>query len=401
MAMAAFSLIGLCALVGLAVDTGYFFDSRRRLQTAADAAALAGAEQLRRAGTTQPVTAANAAATANGFTNGVSGTTITVHNPPSSGDYTSDTNYVEAIITQDRPTLFMGILGLSTGRASARAVAGVQDLPNCIYALSPTGTGLSIGGSGSTLSAACGIVVDSSDSSALGAGSGSVFGTSVTVTGGISGTCTSTDPAGCRTGIPPQADPLASRAVPQFSSSCDYVDTNLAGPLPVSINPGVYCNGINVGSHAVVTFQPGVYVLLGGGLSVSGNSTVQGSGVTFYNTAQGSHSYGPMSISGGTLGFLSAPTSGPMEGMLFFQDRTITPKSSGSNNVVAGGSGLYLEGIFYFPTTNLSFTGGGSYSVNYTIMVASTITISGNSVLSANFSSLASGNPVKKITLAE
>src|SRR2546426_8954821 len=77
LAMTAVSLIALCALVGLAADTGYFFDNRRRIQTAA-AAALAGAEQLRRAGTTQVVTAANSAATANGFTDGVSGTTITV-----------------------------------------------------------------------------------------------------------------------------------------------------------------------------------------------------------------------------------------------------------------------------------------------------------------------------------
>src|SRR5437867_6191894 len=143
MAMGAFSLIALCALVGLAVDTGYFFDSRRRIQTAADAAALAGAEQLRRAGSTQPVVAANNAAVANGFTNGASGTTVAVRNPPTSGDYTTNSAYVEAIITQDRPTLFMGILGLSTGRVSARAVAGVQDSTNCIYALSPTGTGLS------------------------------------------------------------------------------------------------------------------------------------------------------------------------------------------------------------------------------------------------------------------
>src|SRR2546426_1863430 len=88
LAMGAFSLIALCALVGLAADSGYFFENRRRLQTAADAAALAGAEQLRRAGTTQLVTAAGNAATANGFTDGVSGTSIAVRNPPSSGYYT-------------------------------------------------------------------------------------------------------------------------------------------------------------------------------------------------------------------------------------------------------------------------------------------------------------------------
>ena len=400
MAMGAFSLIALCALVGLAADTGYFFEHRRRIQTAADAAALAGAAQLRRDGTYQ--SAAENAAAANGFTAGVSGTTVAVHNPPSSGYYTSDANYVEAIITQDRPTLLMGILGLSTGRVSARAVAGVHDSPNCLYALGRTGTALSINGRGSTLSAACGIIVDStSTSDALSAGSGSVFGTSVSVAGGISGSCYTTDPAGCRTGIPPQPDPLATRATPSFSSSCDHVNTQINGGT-AALTPGVYCNGITIAAGAVVTFQPGVYILNGGGLSVTGNSTVHGNGITFYNTGSSQYSYAPLNIGGGTLGFLFAPSSGPMEGMLFFQDRTITPtKSSLSNNVIAGGSGLNVEGIFYFPTTNVSFTGGGNVSINYTVLVAQTIAVGGNTALSANYTSLVDGNPIKKITLAE
>jgi len=400
--MAAFSLIALCALVGLAADTGYFFDCKRQMQTAADAAALAGAEQLRRGGNGQIVSAADAAAASNGFTNNVSGTSIAVHIPPSSGYYTSDGSYVEAIITQDRPTLFMRVLGIPTGRASARAVAGVQDLPNCIYALSQTGTGLATNGSGSSLSAACGIVVNSSAASALNAGSGAVFGTSVAVTGTYSGSCSSSDPSGCRTGVPPQPDPLAQLADPQFSG-CDFgapTPVNVSGGV-VTLNPGVYCNGISIGSGASVTFQPGVYILNGGGLSVSGNSTIQGTGVTFYNTAQGKYSYAPVTLTGGTLGFLNAPTSGPTEGILFFQDRTITPKSGKSTNVIAGSSNLNFTGTFYFPTTDLTFSGGGQVSANYTIFVARTITVGGNTTLSANFSSLQDGNPIKKITLAE
>ena len=400
--MSALSLIALCALVGLAADTGYFFDCKRQMQTAADAAALAGAEQLRRAGNGQIVSAADAAAASNGFTNNVNGTSIQVHIPPSSGYYTSDGSYVEAIITQDRPTLFMRVLGIPTGRASARAVAGVQDLPNCIYALSQTGTGLATNGSGASLSAACGIVVNSSAASALNAGAGAVFGTSVAITGTYSGSCSSSEPSGCRTGVPPQPDPLAQLADPQFSG-CDFGEptpVKVSGGV-VSLNPGVYCNGISITSGASVTFQPGVYILNGGGLSVNGNSTIQGTGVTFYNTARGNYSYGPVNLTGGTLGFLNAPTSGPTGGILFFQDRTITPKSGKSTNVIAGSSNLNFNGTFYFPTTNLTFSGGGQVATNYTIMVAKTVVVGGNTTLSANFSSLQDGNPIKKITLAE
>jgi len=400
--MTAFSLIALCALVGLAADTGYFFDCKRQMQTAADAAALAGAEQLRRAGNGQIVSAADAAAASNGFTNNVNGTSIQVHIPPSSGYYTSDGSYVEAIITQDRPTLFMRVLGIPTGRASARAVAGVQDLPNCIYALSQTGTGLATNGSGSSLSAACGIVVNSSAASALNAGAGAVFATSVAITGTYSGSCSTSDPSGCRTAVPPLPDPLAQLADPQFSG-CDFGEptpVKVSGGV-VSLNPGVYCNGISITSGASVTFQPGVYILNGGGLSVNGNSTIQGTGVTFYNTARGKYAYAAVNLTGGTLGFLYAPTSGPTEGILFFQDRTITPKSSQSTNVIAGSSNLNFNGTFYFPTTNLTFSGGGQVATNYTIIVAKTVVVGGNTTLSANFSSLQDGNPIKKITLAE
>src|SRR2546422_9802671 len=366
LAMAAFSLIALCALVGLAADTGYFFDYKRQMQTAADAAALAGAEQLRRGGNGngQIVNAADAAAASNGFTNNVNGTGIQVLFPPGSGYYTSDGSYVEAIISQTRPTLFMGILGLQSAKVSARAVAGVQDSPNCIYALSQTGAGLATNGSGSSLSAACGIVVNSS----LNAGSGAVFGTSVAITGTYSGSCSTSDPSGCRTGVPPQPDPLAQVADPQYSG-CDFgapTPVNVSGGV-VTLNPGTYCNGISIGSGASVTFQPGVYILNGGGLSGSGNSTIQGTGGTFYNTAQGKYSYGPVTLTGGTLGFLSAPTSGPTEGILFFQDRTIIPKSGKSTNVIAGSSNLNFTGTFYFPTTDLTFSGGGQVSANYTI----------------------------------
>jgi len=402
MVLTAIGLIALCAVVGLAADIGYFFDYRRRMQTGVDAAALAGAEQLRRGGTTNMASAAQAAAATDGFTDGTDGTQVAVYNPPLSGYYAGNPSYVEAIITQTRPTLFMGILGLQSAKVSTRAVAGTQDSPNCVYTLSPTG-GLSLGGSKATLSAACGIVVNSSAAGALDAGAGTVFGTSVAITGTYSGSCNTQDPAGCRTGVPGEPDPLATLADPQFSG-CDFGTSN--SPVKINggvatLNPGVYCGGIAITAGATVTFAPGVYILNGGGLSVQGNSTIQGMGVTFYNTAGGLYNFAPVNIAGGTLGFLSAPTSGPMEGMLFFQNRTIVPQSGKGTNVIAGSSNLNFSGAFYFPTTALTFTGGGQVAINYGILVASSITVSGNTTLSADYSSLPDGNLIKKVTLAE
>jgi len=98
-----------------------------------------------------------------------------------------------------------------------------------------------------------------------------------------------------------------------------------------SLGPGVYCGGISASSGANVTFTPGTYVLNGGGLNVSAGSTLNGTSVTFYNTGD-NKTFGRISISGGTMGSLTAPRSGPMEGMLFFQDRTITAKATNTRS---------------------------------------------------------------------
>jgi len=125
---------------------------------------------------------------------------------------------------------------------------------------------------------------------------------------------------------------------------------------------------------------------------------LNGTGVTFYNTASGSNAYKPVSISGGTIGTLSAPTSGPMEAMLFFQDRAIR---SSQTNTISGGSTLNLAGAVYFLTTPLNFSGNSSGDADYTILVASLITFTGASRLNADYGSLQNGDPITRVALAE
>ncbi len=394
--MTAIALVVIVALIAVAADMGYFFDYRRRMQTGADGAAMAGAEQLRRDATdTQVQPAAIAAAATNGFTNGASGAQVVINHPPSTGFYAGNDRFVEAIISQARPTIFMGILGFQSATVGTRAVAGAQDSPNCIYALHPTANhALNTTGS-AAVNAACGVVVDSSSSSAMNSsGSAGVTATSIAVTGGTSGCCFSPTP---QTGVPPEPDPLAARAAPTFSG-CDYVNTQINGATR-TLSPGTYCNGITINnSSSNVTFMPGVYVLNGGGFVVTGGAAINGTGVTFYNTGGVGYAYKPVAISGGSTGTLSAPTSGPMEGILFFQDRTIT---ADANNAVTGASTLNIKGALYFPTQHLDFSGGSSASTGCDLIVASTITFSGPSSLGAACTDFANGTPIKKIALAE
>ena len=85
--LVAFSLPLLIGFIGIATDVGALFKDKRTMQTAADAAAIAGALDLNSAGQ-QPrhlgnvVLAAQDASAANGFTDSRNGVHVTVNDPP-------------------------------------------------------------------------------------------------------------------------------------------------------------------------------------------------------------------------------------------------------------------------------------------------------------------------------
>jgi hypothetical protein len=165
----------------------------------------------------------------------------------------------------------------------------------------------------------------------------------------------------------------------------------------MTLNPGVYCNGIGVsGVGVLASLNPGLYVLDGGGLSVSGGSNIQGTGITFYNT-HGATSYEPIVVSGGSDTSLSAPASGTYEGILFFEDRSIT---SVAQNTLSGASTATFQGALYFLNSPLVFSGGSSVSTPYAVIVANTLTISGPSTLGSDYSSLASATSPARETAA-
>src|SRR3989442_9573570 len=131
---AAFLLTVLVGFMGLATDVGYFVDYRRRMTTAADAAAVAGAWELKRNGGTSRFEAiAKKAAADNGFTDSTDGVSVKVNRPPTSGDNVGDTNFIEVLINQPRPTFFLRALNIKSTAVAARAGAGPSDAPGCIY----------------------------------------------------------------------------------------------------------------------------------------------------------------------------------------------------------------------------------------------------------------------------
>jgi hypothetical protein len=396
--LASFSIAMLLGMVGLSTDVGMLWRVRREAQTAADAAAVAGSRAL---GQGLNATAAATQMTGlNGFTNGANGVTVAVNNPPLGGAYAGNSNYVETVVTQAANTYFLRALGYTTVNVSARAVAGGISSPNCLYTIDPSGSGaLDMTGSGS-ISSSCGIAVDSSSSNALTAtGSMSITATSVGVVGNYSLTGSGSITPTPITGIASSADPLSYVQAPTVGA-CTYTGTSYTGSGSKTLTPGVYCGGISFTGSYTATFSPGTYVLLGGGLDVTGSATLSGTGVTFYLTKNSSYPYHPISLTGSTRTNFSAPTSGPLAGILFFQDRSVPVGSSAST--VTGSSASSWDGALYFPTTKLSYTGSSSGS-GYTILVAYDLSMtgSGTMTLGSNYSSLPNGSPIKSNALYE
>lgn len=130
-------------------------------------------------------------------------------------------------------------------------------------------------------------------------------------------------------------------------------------------------------------------------MTVNSSALVKGAGVTFYNTAGGASwgcaasSIASVSINGQAQMQLTAPTSGSLVGMLFFEDRS---QYFGGGAKINGGSSSSFDGALYFKNSNLQFAGTNSTN-GYMVLVADTISINGTTTIGNNYSTLSNPNP--------
>jgi hypothetical protein len=205
-------------------------------------------------------------------------------------------------------------------------------------------------------------------------------------------------------GIAPVSDPLAYLPPPEVAG-CGTVNYSITSGTAI-LNPGVYCGdsghaAIQIGGTSQVTLNPGMYVVNGGGVQISGTSSLTGNGVTIYNTGAVS-TYKPIIAQDSSVMDLRAPTSGVYEGILLFNDRTVSMGAGGGPNILGGSSGSRLEGVLYFPSVGLELTNGQAPTADYTIVVARQLGVSGNAfTVNGNYSSLANGSPIKVSALYE
>ena len=376
--MAVLFLFFLMSFVGFATDVGMFLHAKRNMQIAADAAAIAGAKEIRVQLAGLPASVANiqaagkAASAQNGFTDGVNGTTVNVYPPPVDGPNINKAGYVEAVVTQPQHTFFFGLLGFTSMPVAARAVAfnGAKNDIQCVRANDKNGADtIHLQGSFTVDAPGCTVIDNSNDPNALvfTGGGGTLNAGFVGVVGGATGQTGDSSPAPT-TGIPQTSDPLASQVtapLPSTWGTCAApVGTNW-GPTPPS-KIVCYSGNITVGSGVTVNMAAGTYVFTGN-LDLGGHGTINGTGVTLYFPPGGSLGGGG---NGNTTLNLTAPlptdTTALYPGILIYEDANNTSTVSFNGTPI-----LNMTGIIYAPSAELDLSGNTNMTLAADLIVGS------------------------------
>ena len=364
----------LLGFAGLAVDVVSWYSEKRVVQASANAAAVAAAlETFRGASRTGSAAAATSDAERNGFD--PASDSIIVESPPSSGSFAGKAGAV-AVTVRRRATVYFAQAFLRTpveiaGRAVA--LADSEGANTCVWVLDAAQrASLKVAG-GADVTLDCGVVVNSRDSEALTqSGTGSCLtATRIKVVGGLSGDCVQ---GLKRTGIAPVADPLAALAAPVYGGCDQRSNIKVNSSQTRTLDPGVYCGGIDVMAGGQLHLNPGTYVLDGAGLKVASSGKLTGSEVFIYSSENSGNSAG-IGISGGASVSLSAPRTGRYAGMLFYHDRRSPTNVTHS---FTGGSGMQLDGTLYFPNQDLQFAGGSSAAQTSSVLIARTLSFTGH-----------------------
>jgi Flp pilus assembly protein TadG len=341
----------LVGTMALALDGGVLYLQRRQAQTAADAAALAGAYAY---STTPTLAAAQTAAKSVALLNGFSIESSSVTQP--------QTSQIAVNVTSSPPRFFSALWGTTSMSISASATAvvssGSSSTPystNSLVLLDATKSGsLTLAGS-AKITASGGIQVNSSSSSAVNANNSGNTSSNINVVGGYTTSSGGSLTGTVKTGATSVGDPLASLQAPSAPSTSS---TNGLSGYPgygsFTLQPGLYTSSVSLGNGGTFTMQPGLYYFQGGaGLTIANGATVSGSGVTIYCDNGG----GTISFQGGTTTNLSAPgsspTGGAIQGVVYMQGRTSTASPSFGN-----GANINLSGTFYAAKAPLTFNGG-------------------------------------------
>lgn len=329
MILAVLAILGLVGLTAISVDGGMAYIDRRNSQNAADAAALAAA--LAKIRNEDWDTAALARAATNGYENNGSSNTVELYNPPISGPYSGNSEYIQVLITSHVQTWFAPVIGITqvTNKveAVARAKPGSHEAMfsgNAIVSLATEECNAFWAHGNQELRAIGGGIYVNSDchhSAFHQVGhSGHVRAPSIMVVGGASFIHGNVTP------VPTiDAEPLPNLIYPNPTCSKDAIKTDN------TLSPGTVHGSFP--PNGVTNLSSGIFCITGD-FDLHGNGDLTGSEVVLVLTSGG------ITLNGNSHVDLSAPTSGPFPGLLIYlpPDNSSTVTINGTNDSTFTGS---------------------------------------------------------------
>ena len=377
--LVALMLIVLIGFLGLAVDGGYLFLQKNRLQNIADAAALSCVISNSDDACGEYPTLVDNSTNVNAVVNSINMFKFKVHTiyPVTCPNTTTHIHCAQAIVSKDWNTLFLGVLGNPNVSLSASAKAGKLINKACFVALNGITTH---GSEPKILANEC--TIDAGD--IINSGGGAINSVMDGELGQISVyNNNKPDCVGCSPAYTSSTGSLINPITPPtVTIACAG---NPANPAPncnantCTYSPGTYCSKVTLTKHSI--FENGTFILQEGiannGFSMK-NTCSGNNGVFFYvGTGGGWFVDGNPS----TVVDLCAPTNCPPQsnGLLVYQASSSDFTLSGNSG---GGGSFTYTGVLDFANTDYTFNGSPtSFYINGSLVVKSLIQ-NGNNVFS-------------------
>jgi hypothetical protein len=402
------AIVGLVGFAALALDGGMLYSERRHAQGAADAAALAAAfakvkgTNLHSAALDRllsnkyPVTYGPCTPAGPDCTHGV-GTqwSIEISNPPRSGEYMGDANFIQVFITSEIQPALAHLVYPGPLVTTVEAVARVRPSQNfapgyALYGASEHDCkGIWFSGTGDT-NIVGGSVKSNSDAASASCQSGVQDGSGnlsvgppphgIDVVGTFdAGGSGSVDPTPVEGVGQDELRPLPEPECP----TTDYGSVKVNASEVATLSPGRY-KDITVLAGGTANLNPGMYCIYGHKGFTGNGGTITGTGIMIYMQD------GPFDLGGNSVVNLAAePDDGDLvdasgndwKGMLVYVDPSNT-----DDITLTGGSGTTYTGTVIALTSDCTVNGtGGSIGLLSSQLICDTVKITGTAEVNIEF----------------
>lgn len=377
----ALMFVGLCFPVllggtGLATDTIQWTLTQRQMQRVADSAALAGA--FAKAQGSDGPSAAEAEISSHGnirFTD-----QPVVESAPKVGRYAGDASAIRIALATEQVLPFSNLFLSEPMRIEVSATAAAMTNGTyCVIALeNGNAAGIQFQGNAS-VDMGCGMATNSKAATAVTAGGSSYVNTThISAVGGLKSSVSYAPHTVLLPLSTPQKDPYQNLPTPVVPNCSPILNVQPNRIDNVKNPSGVACyRGMDIKGR--VNFDPGIYYIDGGTVSIGSQAVITGTNVTFILTSK-TASTNPSSIAtldmnGGATVNLKATTSGTYAGVLFYQDRR-APRNI--TNKVNGNSSSFIQGAIYLPSQIIEYSGGAGMKTDCLQLVSRRLSFTGN-----------------------